>query len=70
VQTLGRLLRKLLRTMLPLLLAAYLGGVLVLASFYAVWLAVNPGCHMHWYIVQTILGWPWYRAIDIIAYCF
>jgi hypothetical protein len=56
--------------MLPLLLAAYLGGVLVLASFYAVWLAVNPGCHMHWYIVQTILGWPWYRAIDIIAYCF
>jgi len=47
----------------------YVGGVAVLASYYASWLAVNPECHMHVFIVQTILLWPWYRAVEVVAFC-
>jgi hypothetical protein len=54
---------------LTYLAAFYLGGVAVLASYYATWLAVNPNLGPHWTTVQFILGWPFYRLIEFIAYC-
>lgn len=51
------------------LAGVYVGGVVVLASYYAQWLAINPECHMHTFIVQTIVLWPWYRAVEVVAYC-
>jgi len=59
-----------MRTLLSFVSGWYLGGVTVLASYYAVWLAVNPECHIHGFIVQMFLLWPWYRAVEVLAYCF
>lgn len=58
-----------MKTLLALLLSFWLGGSTALFSYYAVWLAINPECHVNWYTTQYFLFWPWYRAIEVIAYC-
>jgi hypothetical protein len=58
-----------MKTFLASVAGFYLGGVACLASYYAVWLAANPGLGPHWFTVKMILAWPWYRAVDLVAWC-
>jgi hypothetical protein len=58
-----------MRRLLAHLLTFWAGGVTVLFTYYAVWLAVNPQCHMNWYTVNYFLLWPYYRYIDVVAWC-
>ena len=50
-------------------LTFYLGGCTLLTAFYATFLAVNPGCHIHLFGVLNIVGWPWYVGLMVVAYC-
>jgi len=58
-----------MKKLLLCLFSFWLGGCAALFSYYAVWLAANPQCHMHWWTTQYFLLWPWYRAVDVFAWC-
>ena len=60
-----------MKTTLALLASWWFGGCCALFSYYAVFLAANAntGIHVHWFIVQLYLFWPFWRAVDLIAWC-
>lgn len=44
------------------------GGVIQSFTYLAVWSHCS-GLWPHAHTYQLVLLWPWYRLIDVIAYC-